>query len=81
MQELTFTVTIKGSTGYDKLIVTLDMPGMYMGENKVIVRKSGDATYTGKGVIPRCLSGKRLWQATVDTPKGEKAEFLFNVIY
>ncbi len=81
MQELTFTVKIKGSSGADNLIITLGMPGMYMGGNKVIARKSAKDTYTGKGVIPRCLSGKRLWQATVETPEDEKAGFLFNVLY
>jgi hypothetical protein len=81
MRELTFIVTIKGGPVADKLIVTLGMPAMYMGENKIIAIKSSRGTYTGKGVIPRCLSGQNLWQATVETPKGKKAAFLFNVIY
>ena len=81
MQELTFTVKIKGGSGADNLIITLGMPGMYMGGNKVIARKSAQDTYTGKGIIPRCLSGKSLWLATVETPEDEKAGFLFNVIY
>ncbi|MGD0280815.1 MAG: hypothetical protein ABSB95_00470 [Dissulfurispiraceae bacterium] len=64
MQELNFTITIKGGPESDKLIVTLGMPDMYMGENKIIAGRSSKETYTG-----------------VETPKGEKADFLFNVIY
>lgn len=81
MQELNFTVVLKGGTSPDRVIVTLVMPGMYMGENKVVLHKASGYAYTGKGVIPKCRSGKRLWRATVETPEGKKADFLFSIIY
>lgn len=79
MQELTFTVAIKGSISSDNLIISLEMPGMYMGEYKVIARKSTKGIYKGQGLIPRCLSGKKLWRATVETPSGLNTGFLFEV--
>ena len=78
MRELLFTVILKGIVT-DRLILDLGMPGMYMGKNEVALKKTGDGIYTGKGVIPRCLSGRRLWRATVDIPEIGRVDFLFNV--
>lgn len=81
MEELLFSVGIKGYLSEDMLVIDLAMPGMYMGGNKVILRKATDGRYVGKGIIPRCSSGRRLWSATVDVPRKGKAEYLFDIIY
>lgn len=71
--------SIRGSSGHEKLIVDLAMPGMYMGENRVLLKRSADGGFTGIGVIPRCPSGKRLWRATIEIPDTGRVDFLFNV--
>ncbi len=63
----------------EEIAVDLSMPGMYMGENRVMLKRSPDGTYSGKGVIPKCRSGRRLWKATVTVPGAGAAGFLFNV--
>lgn len=45
--------------------VSFSMPGMRMGENRVLLRAAGDGTYRGKGVVVRCPSGGRAWNADV----------------
>lgn len=81
MRELNVDVLLKGMNGHEMLRLNFDMPGMYMGKNEVILKRVADGKYTGKGVIPRCPSGKRLWRATVEIPDTGKAEFIFNVNY
>jgi hypothetical protein len=83
MKELVFTVTVKGTKEYESLKLKLQMPGMYMGDNVVELVKVGDGKYTGKGVVPKCHSGKRLWSATLELPGLNPSEtsFLFNVLY
>jgi nitrogen fixation protein FixH len=81
MHELTFTVKIKKGLRVDNVVVTLEMPGMYMGENTVVAGKVAEGTYTGRGIIPGCNSGKKRWRAVVDTPSGTKSDFLFDVSY
>jgi len=87
MKELFFTVTIKGkksSNKADNLLINLGMPGMYMGKNSVKLVKTADGTYKGKGVIPRCPSGRKLWRATVylsDVGNNKNVDFIFNVLY
>lgn len=84
MKELFFTVTIKGKR-YNRLMLDLDMPGMYMGKNMVVLEKISAGKYKGKGVIPRCPSGRKLWRAKVYPPDSAddnmKADFIFNVSY
>ncbi|MBI2353684.1 MAG: hypothetical protein HYV06_01430 [Deltaproteobacteria bacterium] len=83
MKELTFTVTLKGMKEYEGLRLKLQMPGMFMGNNEVRLARSAGGRYTGKGVVPKCHSGKRVWSATVELPGSTPAEvsFLFNVRY
>lgn len=96
MEELAFRLVIKrnppspplrkgGQEGMkelpEKITVDLSMPGMYMGKNQVLLKKGPDGTYSGKGIIPKCRSGRRLWRATVDIPKTGKVDFTFNVSY
>lgn len=80
MKELTFTVRLKGQTASrDSLTIDLGMPGMYMGRNVVTLKKTSPDTFAGKGVIPRCPSGRTLWRASVVLSENEKTDFLFDV--
>jgi len=82
MQELTFTVTVKGKKDYDRLMLDLTMVGMNMGPNQVTLLKTGPGRYTGKGIIPRCHSGKKLWAAVIALPDRQtEIPFAFNVQY
>lgn len=82
MQDLAFTVTVKGGREYDHLKLDLQMIGMQMGLNEVTLTRTGPGTYRGKGVIPRCHSGKKLWSATLSIPgQTPDASFRFHVLY
>ncbi|HET6516176.1 MAG TPA: hypothetical protein VFG09_13530 [Thermodesulfovibrionales bacterium] len=85
MKELSFTVKLigEGKVISGTRVITLDlaMPGMYMGKNAVMLGRNGPSTFSGKGVIPKCPSGRRLWQATVEIREMGNVSFLFNVAY
>lgn len=83
MQDLSFKVTLSGkqSTAPKDLYIDLGMPGMKMGPNRVRLNAAGNNTYTGQGVIVRCPSGRRIWQATVIVPEMGHTDFIFDVIY
>lgn len=81
-KETTFILSIKdGGVKSDEIILNLSMPGMYMGKNQIILKRNGKDTFTGKGIIPRCPSGKTLWQAELTMPDGMKIDFMFHVRY
>jgi hypothetical protein len=68
MADIVFSALIKegGSFVHDaSVIIDLTMPGMYMGENKIVLKHIRDGFYEGKGLIVRCPSGQRLWKAEV----------------
>ncbi len=75
MKDLTFTVSARRGalavTDADAEI-SLDMPGMYMGENRVRLAPLGAGVWRGRGVIVRCPSGSRTWSAQV-TLRGREA--------
>ncbi len=55
MEELRFSVRIKGletSKLTQHIKIDLNMPGMHMGKNQVILKKISDNDYSGKGIIP-----------------------------
>jgi len=82
MEELVFSLVIRpDAPSPGEISLDLSMPGMYMGENRVLLKKSPDGTYRGKGVIPKCRSGRRLWKAAADIPGTGKVDFTFNVSY
>jgi hypothetical protein len=83
MQDLLFQVSLKGKLPPETQppYIDLGMPGMDMGPNRVQLKSACDATYEGKGVIVRCRSGRRTWQATVTIPDVGRTEFIFDVIY
>lgn len=80
MTDLTFTVTVTPCTALPSiLILDLSMPGMYMGKNQVTMRKKSDCTWEGKGLIVRCMSGRKLWQATILSNDLGNPAFSFDV--
>jgi hypothetical protein len=83
MQDLQFNLTLSGrkqlptTTPY----IDLGMPGMNMGPNRIILKPVGQGMYAGQGIIVRCPSGRRIWQATVTVPDIGAVKFIFDVIY
>lgn len=57
----------KGDVPVKDAAVTLDlnMPGMYMGDNKTLLVHKQDGTYEGNGIIVRCPSGRKIWEAAI----------------
>jgi hypothetical protein len=66
---------------FEKITIDLGMPGMFMGNNVVTLRRQASGLYRGTGIIPRCLSGRRLWKAAVNAPGVGKVEYVFDVVY
>jgi len=83
MQDLLFQVSITGKlpTSAQLPYIDLGMPGMNMGPNRVQLKSVGSGTYEGQGVIVRCPSGRRIWQARVTIPDVGQTDFIFDVIY
>jgi len=85
MSELHFRVTLKkGDEHITNARVGLDltMPGMYMGINRPVIGHAKDGVYEGKGVIPVCPHGGKLWKAEVTVEREGRsatANFLFQV--
>ncbi|MGE5808831.1 MAG: FixH family protein [Nitrospirota bacterium] len=86
MSDLSFAVALtrRGTPAADVSSVMLDlsMPGMFMGKNQPSMKSAGAGRYEGKGVITRCASGKKTWQAevTVKRPKRtDVVDFIFEV--
>lgn len=68
MRELGVRVVVRGGTAVS---VSFSMPGMEMGENRVVLSPAGDGAWEGKAVLVRCPSGRRDWVVQVDvTPAG-----------
>ncbi len=60
----------------------LTMPGMYMGKNTPDMKPGTNGRFEGKGVIPRCMSGRKTWKADVAVERGsirDAAGFVFEV--
>ena len=81
MQESTFQVTLSGHVPAQNPYIDLGMPAMKMGPNRVQLKANGNGTYTGKGVIVRCKSGRRTWFANVVVPDLGNIKFVFDVVY
>ncbi len=79
MRPLTFSVCLDTPLKAEQIVIDLTMPGMYMGSNRVVARKSGTSEYEGDGVITRCPSGRDLWEAAVEIPDAGRAVFEFHV--
>ena len=81
MTDLNFKIAIKGKQPEIAPFIDLGMPGMKMGPNRVSLQSTGRGVYEGTGIIVRCPSGKRIWQAKITLPGIGEAEFVFDVIY
>lgn len=81
MKELFFSVSLRGISAPPSLLLSLSMPGMYMGINEVMLTKAPDGTYRGRGLIPRCPAGRDLWQAELIIPGRTTAVYRFHVRY
>jgi len=81
MQDSTFTVKISGDQPAQTPYLDLGMPAMKMGPNRVQLKPAGKGSYTGKGVIVRCKSGRRTWFANVVVPGAGEVKFIFDVVY
>jgi hypothetical protein len=85
MSDLNFLITIKrggmpvaGSTA----ALDLSMPGMFMGKNLPMLKRMGAGRFEGKGIIPKCPTGIKTWQAdviVVHDGKTDVAGFVFEV--
>lgn len=68
MSELNFVVTLtrNGTPVTDASIqVDLSMPGMFMGTTRPKLEHVGKGRYEGSGMLMRCASGRKTWQADV----------------
>ena len=83
MHDLLFRVSVNGKLPSNEQppYIDLGMPGMNMGPNRVQLKSTGNAVYEGRGVIVKCPSGRRTWQATVTIPGVGQTDFIFDVIY
>lgn len=81
MESLYFRVKLKNHENPRSIIIDLSMPKMSMGYNQVLLEKTGMDTYEGRGIIPVCPSGKKLWRASVIINDKVEGIFLFNVHY
>lgn len=59
----------------------LFMPGMFMGKNQPVLKHTSRGQYEGKGIITRCMSGRKTWQADISVKhdKQETVSFIFEV--
>lgn len=77
MAPLRFGVTLKeGEREVEDagVALSLTMPGMVMGVNRPVMTHEGSGRYAGDGVIPRCPSGRKLWQAEVTVTRAGQTE-------
>ena len=81
MQDLIFKVSISGDPLSIPPYIDLGMPGMKMGPNRVLLKRTGQGLYEGRGVIVRCPSGRRTWFANVTILGSGEVKFIFDVIY
>jgi hypothetical protein len=85
MTDLDFMITITrdGTLLKDALIsLDLSMPGMFMGRNRSVLRQVKPGLYEGKGVVTKCPSGGKTWQAEVTVEHDGKTavvDFVFEV--
>ena len=85
MSDLTFLITFtRGGMPFAGSTAALDlaMPGMFMGKNLPILKRTGSGRFEGRGIIPRCPTGKKTWQADiiiVHEGKTDVAGFVFEV--
>jgi hypothetical protein len=83
LSKLQFIVTLtdKGKALTNASVgLDLTMPGMYMGKNAPVMKHISKGRYEGSGIITKCMSGRKTWQADVTVENGaakDTAGFLF----
>jgi hypothetical protein len=53
-----------------ELTVDLGMPAMYMGKNSPTMAEVEPGRFEGKGLVTRCMSGDKHWQAEITVKEG-----------
>ena len=81
MRTLTFGLKISGTMLTQQPYIDLDMPGMVMGPNRVLMKPVEEGSYEGEGFIVKCPSGKRVWRAKVTLPGVGIVDFVFDVLH
>lgn len=82
MSKLEVTVRIESPPiGGDGISVSFEMPGMDMGENRVVLRRISRGLYRGNAVIVNCPGGGKTWRAEVLIPGTKGADFTFHVLH
>ena len=82
MRDLIFTVTIDSPAEQSgQPYIDLNMPAMDMGRNRVALKPIGRGVFQGRGVIVRCISNLKTWQAKITFPDFGRAYFVFDVEY
>ena len=82
MQDLIFRVTVEGPLHMSQPpYIDLNMPAMDMGPNRVLLKQMTDGVFEGRGVIVRCRSGDKTWQAKLTFPGAGSTTFVFDVVY
>lgn len=80
MQPLLFRVTVEPADNLPPVLtIDFSMPGMYMGENRMKLVRTAPGVWEGRGVIVRCMSGRKLWQIKVLSPELGNPAFSFDV--
>ncbi|MCS7204654.1 MAG: hypothetical protein NZ853_03055 [Leptospiraceae bacterium] len=79
MKEIQFQLEFtKSNIHQPEILLDLTMPAMYMGENKVIMKKVSDNLFEGKGIFPECTSDDRRWNIKILMKTPEK-EYVKNI--
>jgi hypothetical protein len=85
MKDLLFIINLeeKGRPLTDaEVYLDLTMPGMFMGVNRPVLTHKGEGRYEGKGVLPQCPHGGKVWEAEAGIEiKGRRASvsYVFEV--
>ncbi len=79
MKRTIFRLSTSPPLKTNNVLMELTMPGMYMGQNRVLLKRVSDSIFEGSGVIVRCHSGKTLWRATFTTKGFGPVSFDFHV--
>lgn len=77
MRELEFIVTLRSQgkpVSGASILLDLSMPGMFMGNNQPKLAEDQRGRYRGRGVIPRCATGLKTWEALIAVSRGGKVE-------
>lgn len=53
-----------------ELVLDLGMPAMYMGKNSPTMTEVAPGRFEGKGLVTRCMSGDKHWQAEITVKEG-----------